>query len=156
MHGLLAASGASRETCAYGPSMYEILAHTADVGLRVVAPSLNSLFAEAGQGFFSLIVSNLRDVEPRTRVEFDIEGRDLAYLLADWLNELLFTFESKRLLLAQFEVDVQRDGLKAAARGEIVDESRHILDHEVKAVTYHGLRVERIEAGWIAEVILDV
>jgi SHS2 domain-containing protein len=136
--------------------MYEIFPHTADVGLRVMAPDLNALFAEAGEGLFSLIVSNLRDVQPRKCVEFDIEGHDLAYLLADWLNELLFTFESQRLLFAKFETEVGPSGLKAAAYGETVDESRHILDHEVKAVTYHGLRVERMHDDWIAEVILDI
>ena len=136
--------------------MYELFAHTADVGLRVKSPDLNTLFAEAGQGFFSLIVSNLSDVDPRTRVEFHIEGRDLAYLLADWLNELLFTFESRRLLLSKFDVLVGPNGLQATTHGETVDERRHSLDHEVKAVTYHGLRVEQINGGWIAEVILDI
>jgi SHS2 domain-containing protein len=136
--------------------MYEVFAHTADVGLRVKSPDLNTLFAEAGQGFFSLIVSNLADVQPQTRVEFSIEGGDLAYLFADWLNELLFTFESRRLLLSQFDVVVGPSGLKATAQGETVDESRHVLEHEVKAVTYHGLRVERVNGGWVAEVILDI
>jgi SHS2 domain-containing protein len=136
--------------------MYEIFPHTADVGLRAIAPDLNTLFAEAGKGFYSLIVSNLRDVESRTRIGFNIEGDDLAYLLADWLNELLFTFESKRLLLSTFDVEVKSNGLKASAQGEIVDESRHVLDHEIKAVTYHGLRVERTNGDWIAEVILDI
>ena len=136
--------------------MYEVFAHTADVGLRVKSPDLNTLFAEAGQGFFSLIVSNLGDVHPRTSVEFHIEGRDLAYLLVDWLNELLFTFESRRLLLSQFDVIVQPNGLQATAHGESVDERRHVMDHEVKAVTYHGLRVEQVNGDWIAEVILDI
>jgi SHS2 domain-containing protein len=136
--------------------MYETFAHTADVGLRVKAPDLNTLFAEAGQGFFTLIVSNLSDVELRSRVEFHIAGRDLAYLLADWLNELLFVFESRRLLLREFEVTVDPDGLKAVARGETVDEGRHVLDHEVKAVTYHGLRVEQLNGDWLAEVIVDI
>ena len=136
--------------------MYEIFPHTADVGIRVQSPDLNSLFAEAARGFFSLIVSNLDDVAPRTRVEFHLEGHDLAYLLADWLSELLFTFESRRLLLSKFYVVVGASGLQAAAQGETMDDNRHILDHEVKAVTYHGLRVQQVNGDWIAEVILDI
>jgi SHS2 domain-containing protein len=93
---------------------------------------------------------------PRTRVEFRIEGRDLPYLLADWLNELLFAFESRRLLLSKFEVVVESNGLQATAHGETVDENRHVLEHEVKAITYHGLRVEKTNGDWIAEVILDI
>ena len=136
--------------------MYEIFPHTADLGLRVRSPDLNSLFAESAKGFFSLIVSNLNDVVPRTRVEFHIEGHDLAYLLADWLSELLFTFESRRLLLSEFDVTVGPEGLDATAQGETADEGRHTLDHEIKAVTYHGLRVEQIHGDWFAEVIMDI
>ncbi|HVT28166.1 MAG TPA: archease [Lacipirellulaceae bacterium] len=136
--------------------MYEIFPHTADVGLRVRAPDLNTLFAEAAQGFFSLIVTNLEDVQPKIDVNFDVESGDLAYLLADWLNELLFTFESRCLLLSKFHVEVNACRLKASAMGERVDESRHALDHEIKAVTYHGLRVERMNGDWIAEAILDI
>jgi SHS2 domain-containing protein len=136
--------------------MYETFSHTADVGLRVQSPDLNTLFAEAGQAFFSVIIENLSDVKPRNRVEFHIAGQDLAYLLADWLNELLFAFESRRLLLREFEVSVGHDGLQAVAQGETVDEARHTLDHEVKAVTYHGLKVEQTDAGWLAEVVLDI
>jgi SHS2 domain-containing protein len=136
--------------------MYEIFAHTADLGLRVKAPGLNALFADAGRGFFSVIVTNLRDVRPESTVEFNIPGRDLAYLLADWLNELLFAFEGRRLLLCQFDVSVGDDGLRATAKGEAVDESRHHLDHEVKAITYHGLSVRQANGEWLAEVILDI
>jgi SHS2 domain-containing protein len=136
--------------------MYEIFPHTADVGIRVRSPDLNSLFAESAKGFFSLIVSNLDDVVPRTRVDFHIEGHDLAYLLTDWLSELLFTFESRRLLLSQFDVTVGPEGLDATAQGETADEARHTLDHEIKAVTYHGLRVEHVNGDWFAEVIVDI
>jgi SHS2 domain-containing protein len=136
--------------------MYEVFAHTADLGLRVKAPDLNALFSEAGRGFFSVIVANLSDVRPLSLVEFDIKGRDLAYLFADWLNELLFAFESRRLLLCEFDVSVGDDGLHATAKGETIDESRHQLDHEVKAITYHGLNVREVDDGWAAEVILDI
>jgi SHS2 domain-containing protein len=98
----------------------------------------------------------LASVELREHIEFQVVGQDRAYLLADWLNELLFAFESRRLLLREFEVSVSQDGLQAVARGEVVDESRHTLDHEVKAVTYHGLKVEQTDAGWLAEVVLDI
>jgi SHS2 domain-containing protein len=136
--------------------MYETFAHTADVGLRIKSSDLNTLFAEAGTAFFSVIVENLPDVQPRSRIDFQIAGHDLAYLLADWLSELLFTFETKRLLFSRFEVVVLSEGLKATAWGEVVDTSRHALDHEVKAVTYHGLKVEQTNDGWLGEVVLDI
>jgi len=136
--------------------MYEIFSHTADAGLRVEAADLNALFAEAGQALFSLIVSNLADVETRTSRQFVVAGCEVDYLLVDWLNELLFAFESQHLLFREFHVAIEADGLKATATGEVVDSRRHQLDHEVKAITYHGLRVEQVGKLWIATVIVDI
>jgi SHS2 domain-containing protein len=136
--------------------VYRTFAHTADVGLRIEAADLNTLFAEAGRGFFSLIVVELESVECRIEQRLEIEGSDLEFLLVDWLNELLFLYESQRLLLRRFEVAVGPEGLRATVSGEPFDESRHQLDHEVKAVTYHGLKVQQAGEGWNAEVILDI
>lgn len=136
--------------------MFTIFPHTADAGLRVEAADLETLFADAGRGLFSLIVSNLDEVEPRTTKEIAIDGDDVEYLLFDWLSELLFIFESERLLLGVFNVSVGPHGLVASAAGEPVDWGRHQMEHEIKAITYHGLVVERTEHGWAAEVIVDI
>ena len=37
-----------------------------------------------------------------------------------------------------------------------MDAVRHQLDVEIKAVTWHGLKVERTSDGWLAEVIVDI
>lgn len=136
--------------------MYEIFEHTADVGLRIRAADLDTLFADAGRGLFAIIVGDLRSVETRETRRIEVEGIERDYLLFDWLNELLYSFESRRLLLADFHVRVSETGLEAEVGGELLDPARHRLEHEVKAITYHGLRVEREGAGWIGEVILDI
>jgi SHS2 domain-containing protein len=136
--------------------MYEVFEHTADLGLRVRANDLNSLFAEAGRALFSVIVQDLDQVRPAESVEFAIDGSQTDYLLVDWLSELLFAFESRRLLLCQFSVRVEDTGLTASALGEPLDDARHRLEHEVKAITYHNLRVQPVGDEWLAEVILDI
>jgi len=136
--------------------MFEVFDHTADLGLRVRADDLNSLFAEAARALMSVIVSNPDLVEPRDVLAVTITGRDREYLFVDWLDKVLFLFESKRFLASQFDVTIDADGVSAAVRGEPYDEARHTLAHEVKAVTYHGLKVEQTESGWLAEVILDI
>jgi SHS2 domain-containing protein len=136
--------------------MYEIFEHTADLGLRIRAPDLDTLFAEAGRGLFSLIVENLDDVRPVREVTFHIQGQDREYLLFDWLNEILFTFDTEHLLLCQFQVRINENGLEADARGETLDPQRHQIDHEVKAITYHGLKLKQTPEGWLAEVIVDI
>ncbi len=136
--------------------MYEVFEHTADLGLRVRASDWNELFADAGKGLFSMIVDNLADVRPEQSVSIRIEGQDREYLLFDWLNELLYRFDSEHLVFSQFEVQVNDGGLHATVRGEPLDPDRHRLDHEVKAITYHRLKVEQTADGWEAEVIVDI
>jgi SHS2 domain-containing protein len=85
-----------------------------------------------------------------------VDGTEADYLLFDWLNELLYAFESDRMLFARFEVRPDETGLNADAWGEPADPARHELEHEVKAITYHRLRVERTPDGWLAELIVDI
>ncbi|MFN8483308.1 MAG: archease [Anaerolineae bacterium] len=136
--------------------MYETFEHTADVGLRVTAADLDTLFAEAGEALFSLIVEDLAAVETRDVVALHIAGRDLPFLLFDWLNELLYRFDGEHRLFARFRARVGPEGVDGEAWGEAWDPQRHALDHEVKAITYHGLRVEPTADGWLAEVIVDI
>ena len=136
--------------------MYETFEHTADLGLRVRAETEEALFADAARGLFSMIVPELDSVRPKQTREFNIAGRERDYLLFDWLNELLYTFDTERILFSQFDVRFTAEGLAATARGEPYDAEVHRLDHEVKAITYHGLRLARETDGWLAEVIVDI
>jgi len=136
--------------------MYETFEHTADLGLRVVSPDLDTLFAEAAQGLTSMIVANLDQVKLVREVAFRVSGKSRDELLFDWLNEILYAFEAEHVLLARFEVHVGETGLEATAQGEPLDLDRHQLEHEVKAITYHGLKVEQRDGGWLAEVIVDI
>jgi SHS2 domain-containing protein len=136
--------------------MFETFEHTADLGLRIRAADLDTLFAEAAQGLFSVVVEDLSTVRPAQAIEVRIEGEERDLLLFDWLKELLYHFDAEHLLFGKFEVKVRQDGLTGTAWGEPLDRSRHVLDHEVKAITYHGLHVEPVDGGWEAEVIVDI
>ena len=138
--------------------MYEVFEHTADLGLRIRADELDGLFEEAGRALFSVIVANLDEVRPIEEVIFEIEADEHDDLLRDWLGELLYVFHVRHLVFSQFEAafNIAGTGLTATARGEPIDPERHHLDAEIKAVTYHGLKVEHDDEGWLAEVIVDV
>jgi SHS2 domain-containing protein len=136
--------------------MFETFEHTADVGLRIRAADLDTLFAEAGRALASLVVANLEEVRPLRSMPIDLAADSTDLLLFDWLSELLFIFETQHLLLVDFEVHATATSLAATARGEPMDRARHRLEHEVKAITYHGLKVERGPQGWLAEVIVDI
>jgi SHS2 domain-containing protein len=138
--------------------MYELFDHTADLGLRVQAPDLTSLLAEAGRGLCAMLVDNPQDVRPEREERFDVAGTNSVadYLLFDWLNALLHRFEAEALLLSEFDLQLDDNGLHAVARGEPADPDRHQLAHEVKAITYHGLKCAPTADGWTAEVIVDI
>ena len=136
--------------------MHETFEHTADLGLRIRAPDLDTLFIEAAQALFSAIVEDPGRIRPEQRVELILSSEEKDYLLFDWLKELLYCFDTQHLLFGHFEAQVGGNCLKAAAWGEPLDPSRHALSHEVKAITYHGLRVEPTADGWLAEVIVDI
>ena len=136
--------------------MFETFDHTADIGLRVRAASLDELFVDAARGFTSLLLENPEDIRLKEVDSIRLAGTETDYLLFDWLNELLFRFESRGLMFGDFQVQIDAQGLTATMRGEPCDRSRHRLSHEVKAITYHGLCVEQVEAGWQVELILDI
>lgn len=136
--------------------MYETFDHTADLGLRIRAADLDTLFAEAARALFATLVEDLDTIAPTQRLDITIPGSDRDYLLFDWLKELLYHFDVEHLLLSRFEVRVGVEGLQGSAWGESLDPQRHELAHEVKAITYHGLRVEQTLDGWLAEVIVDI
>ena len=136
--------------------MYETFDHTADLGLRIRAADLDTLFVEAAQALFAVIVEDLSTVRPSRSVAVRLEADDRDLLLFDWLKELLYHFDAEHMLLGRFEVKVSDKGLTGTAWGEPLDRTRHVLEHEVKAITYHGLRVEKVGEEWEAEVIVDI
>jgi SHS2 domain-containing protein len=136
--------------------MYELFEHTADLGLRIRAADLDTLFVEAAQCLFSAVVEDLSTIKPLQKIDVKLDGNETDYLLFDWLRELLYHFDTQHLLFARFEVHVSPTGLTATAWGEPLDRARHNLEHEVKAITYHGLRVEKVGDLWEAEVIVDI
>jgi SHS2 domain-containing protein len=136
--------------------MHEVFEHTADLGLRIVAPSLEALFAEAGEGLFEILAGDIEQVRPRVERTFSVPGTDPAWLLLDWTTELLAAFTVDKMLFREFAVTVHETGLRGTARGEPYDPAVHTLAHEIKAVTQHELDVHETSTGWEATLIVDI
>ncbi len=136
--------------------MFEVFEHTADLGVRVEASSFAELLADAASGLSTVIAGDLDQVRPEVVETFAVPGSDPAWLLFDFLGELHAAFELRRMLFRDFAVTVTDDGIQATARGERYDPARHVLAHEVKAITQHELSVERSAAGVLATFIVDI
>jgi SHS2 domain-containing protein len=133
---------------------FEILEHTADVGLRLHGDTREDVFEAAARGLADLEGSWFPGEGKERLVE--ARARDLPSLLAAWLDELLYLRDAEDVVFGGFAVDSVKDervraGVRTAPRGDRVLEAAG-----VKAATYHGLRFERRKEGWAADVYLDV
>ncbi len=133
---------------------FRLIEHTADTGLVAYGETLSEAFANAAYGLFSIIadLGKVRLVESRT-VEINEQGYEA--LLYEWLNYLIFLFDTEMLLLKSFDIIEFGDNhLKAVCRGEKYEPLRHRLKIGVKAATYHRLEVDR-EKNQV-QVIFDI
>ncbi len=141
------------------PSMsvgYELVDHTADIGVRVWGPTAEEVFEQAALATFSLVCDPLH-VGELEAVEVTLEAESMDLLLAAWLNELLYVFEARQLVLTQFDIEeLSEKSLRARVSGEPLDTSRHIVCGGVKAATLHELSLERRDDAWEGFVLLDV
>jgi SHS2 domain-containing protein len=130
--------------------MYRWVEHTAEIELRIDAPTQEGVFADALDAFGELVGRDPAGEPARHHVVVDSEDR--AVRLVEWLEELVFLAETEDFVperLASLELD---DGeLRAEVEGR-----RGRPAHLVKAITYHGLAVEERPNGWHARVVLDV
>jgi SHS2 domain-containing protein len=136
--------------------MFEVFEHTADIGLRVRAKTLPELFTDAASGLLTLIVDNLDAVQPKEQRFLRLESESVDLLLFDWLEHLLFLFDADHWIAKEWSLAVDEKELRATLHGESLDLTRHVMAHEVKAITYHGLKVWQENHEWFAEVIVDI
>jgi protein archease len=140
---------------AQSPQGHELIEHTADVGLRVWAPTPEDLFTEAARGLVDVMGKGKGPVAHREDVR--LEAPDLGALLVDWLSEVLFLFDARGVVPQQIWIGLTREPAKLEATIEGPDaEAFEQHGPAVKAVTYHDLEVKETSSGWEARVYLDV
>lgn len=133
---------------------YELVDHTADIGVRLWAPTAEEVFEQAALALFSLVCDPLETDELES-VDVRIEAEAPDLLLAAWLNELLYVFEARKLVLTRFDIlELGERTLRARVAGEPL--GRHVLCGGVKAATLHELSLERRGGRWEGFVLLDV
>ena len=135
---------------------FEIIEHTADVGIVARGATLEELFANAARALFALMVE-LAGVEERQERQVVVTAQDWSGLLVNWLSELLYYVDAEELLLRRFQVqELKPFRLVARAFGETIDRQRHQLHFGVKAVTKHMLEVRQEDGHWRAQVLFDI
>ena len=135
---------------------YEIIDHTADIGLRSYGETLEELFVNSAFGMFE-IIADLNAVNPKESIQIKTEASGYEELLVSFLRELLYLYSVKEILFKDFTIkSLSENHLHAEARGEKISPQKHTLKAEIKAVTYHQLKIEKKPTGYQAQLIFDI
>ena len=138
------------------PASYEMIDHTADLGVVVGGESLPDLFASAGMVLGELLYDPAL-VEEDEKVEVSLKAESSEQLLVMWLNELLYHREVGEFLWTALEVEMEGGTrLDATLLGEVFRPERHVPRRGFKAATYHQLRISREGDVWSARIIFDL
>ncbi len=74
-----------------------------------------------------------------------------------WLNELIYLFDAHGFIGCGVNVThASEKRIEASISGEGFDPDRHAGGLDIKAATYHGLRVEEVDDRLEIEVIFDL
>lgn len=130
------------------------LPHTADVKVRVRAPTLAALFSDAFSALMQTVFG--KDRHSGCIKEIQLEAMDTETLLMDFLSEALFISEVEGLVFASASVVTDGKSLTARFNGEPFDRSRHSAGTEVKGISYSGLLLTRDENGYMLDILFDV
>lgn len=137
------------------PRGYRLLPHTADIRLEVRGRDLPELFAASIEALFSVIVDR-RLVRPATARTWKVSAKGPAVQLSMILQEALLLFSPDLFLVRTARVTIRKSEVETKVWGEPYDPLRHAASREIKAVTAHGMTVDRNPGGCVARFIVDV
>jgi len=134
---------------------FEIVKHTADVGIIAYGTDIRQAFANAARAMFSLI-TELDEVEEVIYRDIELTAPDQESLIVEWLNELIYLFDTENIIFKRFDItQLNSTQLKARSYGEKVNSSKHKLKTGIKAATYHMLRISKGD-GYRIQVLFDI
>ena len=133
---------------------FETINHTADVGIIAYGKTPGELFENAAFGMFSLITA-IEKVSEKILISVSIDAHDNEELLITFLNELLYYYSTKKVLFKRFDIlKISETHIDANISG--VQLSGHKIFHDIKAATYHNMKIEKTTAGYKTQIIFDV
>ena len=135
---------------------FEVIDHTADIGITAYGADIKQVFANAAVALFSLMVE-LNDIKEDVQRDLHLSAEDDEILIVEWLNELIYIFDVEHIIFKRFEiVDFASGQIKAKCFGEKIRPGQHELKREIKAATHHMLRISKDHNGYKVQVIFDI
>jgi len=135
---------------------YEQFPHTADIGIRVFGKDPKELFENAAFAMLDTI-ADLEGLKGELEESFQLQAQDAEELLVVWLDELLYNFYTKQIIFFKFQIEELTDThIKARAFGRTIGANRNRLKMEIKAATYHDLKIQKMPEGCQVDIVFDV
>lgn len=135
---------------------YELIPHTADIGVRVYGANLKELFENAAFAMFD-IIADLDGLKGTATQDIKVKAPNSEELLVAWLDELLYNFYTKQVIFYDFNItEITGEALAGKAHGRHIGENKNRLKTEIKAVTYHELKIEEAKGIYTVTIIFDV
>ncbi|MBA7498102.1 Protein archease [subsurface metagenome] len=138
---------------------FEILEHTADIGIAAYGKTKKEVFINAAKGMFEIIAGESRNLKENFYDKIKLEADNPEGLFFAWLNELLYISETKLVILSKFKIKELSDfQIEAEVEGMKINPPSIKIEKEIKAVTYHRLEIKKDkESGlWRAQIIFDI
>lgn len=139
---------------------FELIEHTADMGIRSVGATLEEAFSDGALAMFFIMTDPEKIIELET-FEIEVSADYIDLLFIEFLNEILFKMDVEEMLFkkasnVRIEEDEGHYILKASLNGEKLDKEKHDLKIEVKAATYAGLKYRQENGKHILECVVDI
>jgi len=135
---------------------YKLIDHTADFGIQVFGKDGKELFSNAALALFDLL-TDVAALKGESRRRITVTGSDWPDLMVNWLRELLYLWSGNEILVKKAAIhSISENRLSATVFYEPFNPDQHVVKMEIKAVTYHQIRVTSGPAGWEARIIIDV
>jgi len=133
---------------------YETFDHEADMGVRGFGKTLEEAFENGAKAMSSIMV-DLNTVKPEVMKEIECEADDPEALFVTWLNQIRALLDIEGMVFSEFKVKIHGNYLKGWVKGEVLDHKRHGLGEDVKAATYHLLKIEKNDQ-YMVQCIVDL
>lgn len=135
---------------------FEIIDHTADIGIIAYGADIKEVFANAALGLFNLM-ADLTDLDENIKREVGMSAEDTEVLLVEWLNELIYISEVDHVIFKRFEIsELSNNSINATCFGQKLKSGQHRLKREIKAATYHMLKIDKENNRFKAQIIFDI
>jgi SHS2 domain-containing protein len=135
---------------------FEVIEHTADIGIIAYGTDIKQVFANAALGLFNLM-ADLDNLKEGVKRDIELSAEDIEVLLVQWLNELIYISEVEHVIFKRFEIiELSNTRLKATCFGEKIKAGQHRLKREIKAATYHMLKLNKENGRYQVRIIFDI